>query len=157
MMRSRKLQAVQILVLACLWACEPYHAWKTIPLTRLLVAPSDFKGEPVAVRGYVRGSHGRMLLFLTSEHARVDDLSHAVLLYKTAEGEVLGDLAPCDGSFVLVFGTFDELPGDLVGITNIERVVRYSPDGDVDEDCFIAENGNPLAGAPSSKNASRPY
>lgn len=135
---------IALLVVALqFYGCEPYDAWQTAPLASLLVAPSDYQGEAVAVRGYTRSQRGRMFLFLTSEHAQVGDLSNSVLLYRTLDGgEAMEDLAPCDQSFSLVFGTFDELPNELVGITDIERVVRYTPEGDADDDCFSANEAD---------------
>lgn len=117
-------------------ACESYDGWLRLSLVQLIIEPQEYVGHDVSVSGYARMSRGRLFLFLTEEHARADDIVSAVLLEKTQDGVRMEDVTACHDSFVTVFGHFDELPTEMIGITAVERVIRYLPAGGIDRDCF---------------------
>ena len=130
------------LCVACIaFACQSYDGWLSLSLVQLISDPQKYIGHEVAVSGYAKLSRGRSFLFLTEEHARADDIVSAVLLYKTLDDARMEDIAACHGAFVTVFGLFDELPGEMIGITKVERVVRYLPQGGVEGDCFPEGGG----------------
>lgn len=79
------------------------------------------------------------LLYLTKEHAQLNDWPSGVLLYETVEGTRFSSLKGCQGQYVMVIGRFALLPTEEPGITEIARVVALGDGRGASKTCFDSE------------------
>ncbi|MCW8128530.1 hypothetical protein [Microbulbifer halophilus] len=74
-----------------------------VPMSALLGDPEKFAGKRVVVVGFLgRGSD----LYLTEEHAKIDDTSSSLLLSLSENERMKTNKSPCKNKYVEVVGIF---------------------------------------------------
>ena len=147
-----------LLICAALQGCNSQSATDSneevfrTSLVHMIATPSDLDGRVVIVAGFLDYQEG-LYLFLTENHARIDDTHSAVPVLEPSVDAPLAN-SSCLGSFVYVKAKIDRNAGGGVYVmTDVEHVVRYPPESPDFEFCWVAEREL----TPASQNYSALY
>jgi hypothetical protein len=116
--------------------CEGRADGGRVSLMSLISNPERFVDEQVTVVGYHAAGLEPPLLYISKDHARLNDWPSGVLLYETVDGTRFSALAECQDQYVMVIGRYTLLPTEERGITDIVRVVALGEGLGATKTCF---------------------
>jgi hypothetical protein len=130
---------VILVFLAVLFSsCEERAGVGRVSLSSVISNPERFVDHDLAVVGYHKSGHEPPTLYISSQHALLDDWPSGVKLWETINGERFSALADCQDQYVMVIGRFALLPTEQRGITDIVRVVALGDGRGDSKICFNA-------------------
>ncbi len=138
-MKSRIIRLMAGLLVAACAGCEGRAEGGRISLMSLVTEPDRFIGAEVTVIGYHASGSEPPVLYITSDHARLEDWTSGIALYETVDGTRFSALTDCQDQYVMVVGRFSHLPTEQHGITGILRVIALGDGRSSPQTCFSSE------------------
>lgn len=123
----KKLRYIVLgLLVSLLLSCDARVMGSLVPvsLVELLANPQRFENKIVEVSGYLE-SINDLRLFLTKEHAVINDVKSSVEIFDSTDGGILIQL-PCMSHYVKVTGKFSKVyKGYAHAIKDVSRIYEY--------------------------------
>ena len=135
---NRIVRALVLLIAIFVSGCEGHADGGRVSLSSVIAGPAQFVDSDLTVVGYHKSGTEPPFLYLTREHAQIDDWPSGVALWETVDGQRFSALAGCQNQYVMVVGRLSVLPTEQLGITDIVRVVALGDGRDSSKICFNA-------------------
>lgn len=103
----------------------PAQGARLVSAVDLLVAPEKHEGVVVSVKGYLSGDSGSLFLYLTRDHAEMEDIVSAIIVADFFE--MGASQSDCLDKYVEVVGRFERDRGVVYAINRVERISLVTP------------------------------